>query len=109
MGARTVVAVPGNYGETFLREQMRLPCRAVSCSNYIGELLDMAVDFGFEGLLLVGHAGKLVKLAGGVMNTHSRYADARMAVSYTHLDVYKRQLMGRPRSMTTAMWRCSRF
>ena len=84
LGARTVVAVPGNYGETFLREQMRLPCRAVSCSNYIGELLDMAVDFGFEGLLLVGHAGKLVKLAGGVMNTHSRYADARMEIITAH-------------------------
>lgn len=83
-GARVVAAVPGNYGETFLREKLRLSCRAVQCSNYIGELLDMAVGFGLEGLLLVGHAGKLVKLAGGIMNTHSRYADARMELLTAH-------------------------
>lgn len=83
-GVQVVVAVPGNYGETFLRERMRLSCRTVICSNYIGELLDMAVEFQFEGLLLVGHAGKLVKLAGGVMNTHSRYADARMEILTAH-------------------------
>lgn len=83
-GARVVAAVPGNYGETFLQEQMQLACRPVQCSNYIGDLLDMAVEFGLEGLLLVGHAGKLVKLAGGVMNTHSRFADARMEILTAH-------------------------
>lgn len=31
----------------------------------------------FKQVLLAGHIGKLVKLAGGVMNTHSKYADAR--------------------------------
>ena len=83
-GTRVAVAVPGNSGEIFLRETMRLSCRAVQCSNYIGDLSDMAAELGFEGLLLVGHAGKLVKLAAGVMNTHSRYADARMEVLTAH-------------------------
>ena len=64
-------------------------------SNFIGETLDYLVFSGFSEALLVGHAGKLVKIAAGVMNTHSSVADGRMAVSYTHLDVYKRQAQER--------------
>lgn len=40
--------------------------------------MDMAVELGFEAVLLTGHIGKLVKLSGGIMDTHSREADARM-------------------------------
>ena len=100
-GVQVVVAVPGNYGETFLRERMQLSCRTVICSNYIGELLDMAVEFQFEGLLLVGHAGKLVKLAGGVMNTHSRYADARMEILTAHA-----ALCGASRNLANRLMEC---
>ena len=52
--------------------------RSVKCSNFIGASIDMAADLGFEEMLLTGHIGKLVKLAGGIMNTHSREADCRM-------------------------------
>jgi cobalt-precorrin-5B (C1)-methyltransferase len=58
--------------------------QAIKCSNYIGEALDFATELGFESLLLIGHAGKLVKLGVGVMNTHSRYADARMEALALH-------------------------
>lgn len=44
----------------------------VKTSNFIGDTLDMAATAKFEEVLLVGHVGKLVKLAAGVMNTHSR-------------------------------------
>ena len=68
----------GNYGEDFTRDVMQLDLEgAVTCSNFVGELLDYAVFLGFETLLLIGHSGKLVKLAQGVMNTHSKYADCR--------------------------------
>ena len=50
------------------------------CSNYIGEAIDHAVRLRFSGILLVGHIGKLVKLAGGIFETHSRVADARMEI-----------------------------
>ena len=40
----------------------------------------MIKELGFEGMLLTGHAGKLVKVAGGIMNTHSREADCRMEI-----------------------------
>ena len=50
----------------------------VKCSNFIGDALDIAQEYGAERILLIGHIGKLVKLGCGIMNTHSRFADARM-------------------------------
>lgn len=78
---RTLVLVPGNYGSDFLEETLGIsPEQSVKCSNYIGESLDMAVVLGFQRVLLVGHIGKFVKLAAGVMNTHSRMADTRVEI-----------------------------
>ena len=74
-GARQLVLTPGNYGMEFLaRGGVALPAEVpvVRCSNFIGEALDGAGAEGFSAVLLVGHIGKLVKLAGGIMNTHSR-------------------------------------
>ena len=77
-GNKNLLVFFGNYGEDFTRDVMRLDLEgAVTCSNFVGELLDYAVFLGFETLLLIGHSGKLVKLAQGVMNTHSKYADCR--------------------------------
>lgn len=57
---------------------------AVKCSNYVGETIDDARLLGMKGILLIGHVGKFVKLAAGVMNTHSRQADCRMEVFASH-------------------------
>ena len=77
-GNKNLLVFFGNYGEDFTRDIMKLDLEdAVTCSNFVGELLDYAVFLGFESLLLIGHSGKLVKLAQGVMNTHSKYADCR--------------------------------
>ena len=68
----------GNYGADFTRDEMKIDIStAVTCSNFVGELLDYAVLQGFESVLIIGHSGKLIKLAQGVMNTHSKYADCR--------------------------------
>ena len=78
-GRRCLIAAPGNYGLDFLREKWGiLPRDTVKCSNYIGETIDLAAEQGAEGLLFVGHIGKLVKVAGGIMNTHSHQGDCRM-------------------------------
>ena len=77
-GNKNLLVFFGNYSEDFTRDVMQLDLEgAVTCSNFVGELLDYAVFLGFETLLLIGHSGKLVKLAQGVMNTHSKYADCR--------------------------------
>ena len=77
-GNKNLLVFFGNYGEDFTRNEMKLDLEGhVTCSNFVGELLDYAVFCGFETLLLIGHSGKLVKVAQGVMNTHSKYADCR--------------------------------
>ncbi len=78
-GAKDVLLCPGNYGETFAREQLGLSMRRqVSVSNFIGDGVQAAVSAGFERILLVGHIGKLVKLGIGMTNTHSQNGDGRM-------------------------------
>lgn len=84
-GARDIVLTPGNYGEEFVRGFDALAGRPhVKCSNFIGDALDNACGMGFETVLVVGHIGKLVKLAGGVMDTHSRVADCRLELVALH-------------------------
>ena len=84
-GQRVAFLCPGNYGADFARETLELDLEcAVKCSNYIGEAFDHAVVCGYPEILLVGHAGKLVKLAAGVMNTHSSVADARQEIFTAH-------------------------
>ena len=69
-----VIMTPGNYGQSFLKrwgfDILGIPI--VTISNFVGESLDIAVSEHFENVLLVGHVGKLVKIAGGIMNTHSK-------------------------------------
>ncbi len=85
-GARRLILTPGNYGATYIKENGldRLGVPVVRCSNFIGDALDAAAVAGYEQVLLVGHIGKLVKLAGGVMNTHSKYADCRQELFCAH-------------------------
>ena len=77
-GEQDILVFFGNYGADFTRDELKLDIsRAVTCSNFVGELLDYAVFCGFRSLLIIGHSGKLIKLSQGVMNTHSKYADCR--------------------------------
>ena len=86
-GSRTLVVVPGNYGTKHAESIPEVDVEdTVKCSNYIGETLDHAVNIGAD-VILIGNIGKLVKLAGGIMNTHSKNADSRMEIlsAYTAL------------------------
>ncbi len=86
-GERTALVTPGNYGEAFLLERMQVPLgEAVKCSNFVADAVDMMVAEGFSRVLLVGHIGKLIKVAGGMRNTHSRYGDGRMETMASLLD-----------------------
>ncbi len=84
-GAEYAFLTPGNYGSDFIRFGMELdPKWAVMTSNFIGDSLDICRELGFKGALLVGHIGKLVKIAGGMMNTHSKYGDCRLDIMAAH-------------------------
>lgn len=75
-----VLAVsPGNYGLDFMKETFDYDLdKSVKCSNFIGDTIDMAREVGFSKMLLTGHIGKLIKVSGGMMNTHSKEGDCRM-------------------------------
>ena len=80
-----LVLVPGNFGRRYATQNLGLPVSAVvPCSNYVGESLDLAVAAGFKKILLVGNLGKLIKVAAGIMNTHSRISDARWEIMAAH-------------------------
>lgn len=84
-GEKRLILTPGNYGEAFLAEHPLPPeIPQVKCANFIGDCLDFAAQNGFTEVLLVGHIGKLGKLAGGIMNTHSRFADCRTELFAAH-------------------------
>ncbi len=78
-GFSYVAVSPGNYGLDFIKKTYGYDLeKSVKCSNFIGDTIDMAVGLGFQKMLLTGHIGKLIKVSGGIMNTHSKEGDCRM-------------------------------
>lgn len=83
-GYRNLLLTLGNYSENYIQKSMPFALeKSVKCSNFIGEAIDIALETGFERILIIGHVGKLVKLGAGIMNTHSAQADGRMDVLVT--------------------------
>ena len=84
-GRKSVLFVPGNYGADYVRGELGIdPETAVTVSNFIGDAFSLAAEAGFSSALLVGHIGKLIKVAGGIFNTHSRYGDCRAEIFAAH-------------------------
>lgn len=84
-GEKKLILAPGNFAEHYLSEVLKIegvPC--VKCSNYIGASLDFAAVNGFSEVLLISHIGKAVKLAGSIMDTHSKTADCRVEIITAH-------------------------
>lgn len=80
-----ILISPGNYGKKYCKTELGIDItRAVEISNYVGESLDYIKYKGFKNILFVGHTGKLIKTAAGIMNTHSQYADGRMEIIASH-------------------------
>lgn len=85
LGEERLLVTPGNYGQGYAGEYLGLDLeKSIKCSNYIGDTLDLAISYQMKYFLLVGNIGKLVKLAAGIMNTHSKTADARCEIFAVH-------------------------
>lgn len=85
LGYRDLLLTFGNYGSRFISKNYEtLEVPQVSCSNYLGDTLDYLQTTTFERVLLVGHFGKIVKVAAGIMDTHSRVADGRLETITAH-------------------------
>ncbi len=74
-GERAPVLVPGKIGRSAAARRFALRAeQVIEVSNEWGYMLDRTAGRGFEALLLLGHPGKLGKLARGSWDTHSRSA-----------------------------------
>ena len=101
-GLERVVLVPGNHGERFVREQMGIDSQVVvTMSNFVGYMIEESVRLGFRQIVLIGHPGKLIKIAAGIFHTHSHIADARMETLVAHL-----ALLGAPLELLTLVSDC---
>ena len=101
-GLDKVIFVPGNHGERFVREQLQVDTHlVVTMSNFVGYMLQEAERLAFRHVVLVGHLGKLIKVAAGIFHTHSHIADGRMETLVTHL-----ALAGAPNELLQQVYHC---
>lgn len=97
LGYSTIVLVPGRTGEKTAVRQFSVPEEMVAqMSNFVGFMLEAAVEEGFKSILLLGHIGKLVKVAGGSFHTHNRMSDGRLETMAAWLGV-----LGAPPALLT--------
>lgn len=73
--------VPGNIGQRITKQLFKAPDeQIVQTGDFVGYMLDKAVEKGVKEIVLLGHSGKLTKIAAGIFNTHYRMGDARNEV-----------------------------
>lgn len=101
-GIKEIVLVPGNIGyermiSIFNTEKNKI----VKMSNFIGYMLMECKRMEFSKIIIAGHIGKLIKLSGGITNTHSRVADGRKEIMIANL-----ALMGANKEMLTEIDSC---
>jgi cobalt-precorrin-5B (C1)-methyltransferase len=80
-GYKRLIYVPGNIGERIAKQKFGAPEDAiVQTGDFVGYMLDKAVEKGVKEIIFIGHSGKLVKLAANIFNTHHKVGDARNEV-----------------------------
>ncbi|NYB52274.1 MAG: cobalamin biosynthesis protein CbiD [Methanobacteriaceae archaeon] len=84
-GYHEVVFVPGNIGEKMARSLLDVnDDQIIQMGNLVGYMLKEAQKCDLSKLIILGHAGKLVKIAGGIFQTEHKLADARREIIATH-------------------------
>jgi cobalt-precorrin-5B (C1)-methyltransferase len=84
-GMDNVTLVLGYVGEQFCKKVLHLrEDSIVKIGDHVGYMLDQCGEKGFKDVLLIGHIGKLVKVAGGQFNTHFRFGDRRIEIIADH-------------------------
>ncbi len=91
-GIRNPVFVPGHIGRRAAEKHFRIrDSQIIEVSNEWGFMLDCAAGQDLEALMVLGHPGKLAKLAMGEEDTHSsRSKSALPFVSELAIDILKR-------------------
>ncbi len=99
--SQTLCFTFGNMGEKNLIAMGITEDKICICSNFIGYMLREATALGVKKVILSGHIGKMVKLAGGIFNTHSHVADAKNEIIAANL-----ALLGAPKELIEKVMNC---
>ena len=92
-GVAAPVLVPGNIGARAARETFSLADeQVIEVGNAWGFVLDLVAAHPFRAVMLLGHPGKLAKLAEGHWNTHSSHSPSATGL----LDRLCRETLGHP-------------
>jgi cobalt-precorrin-5B (C1)-methyltransferase len=97
-GIRAPVFVPGHIGERAAGRNFSLTSgQVIEVSNEWGFMLNCAAGQDFEAIMVLGHPGKLAKLAMGEWDTHSaRSRSALPFVSDLAVDIPAERMQGIP-------------
>jgi cobalt-precorrin-5B (C1)-methyltransferase len=80
-GYKLLILVPGSIGERMAKHLLGTPTDAIiQTGDFFGYMIKKAIDKGVKHIVILGHPGKLVKLAAGIFNTNHNVADARREV-----------------------------
>lgn len=80
LGHKKLVLVFGNHGKKLAVNSGFNEKAVIRMSNFVGYMLDQCLQLDIDRVLMLGHIGKIVKVAGGIYNTHSKTADARREI-----------------------------
>ena len=78
-GYKNIFIASGYLGERLLTEKYNISDQQIiKVGDHVGFMLEQCASRGVKKAMLIGHIGKLVKVAAGLFNTHSKTGDARM-------------------------------
>jgi len=102
-GHERLILVPGSIGETIAKKLLETSNdQIIQSGDFIGYIMRKATEKGVKEIIVLGHAGKLVKLAAGIFNTNYRVADARREVVAAYA-----ALAGAPRNVIEMIMRAN--
>jgi cobalt-precorrin-5B (C1)-methyltransferase len=102
-GYEELIFVPGNIGERLALDLLDVDKdQIIHMGNQVGFMFQEARQRGLDNFILLGHAGKLVKLAAGIFNTEHKIADGRREVITAHTG-----LMGASHPVLELIFNCN--